>query len=231
VASNHIDIALDRTRADTILARFVLAMLARHANKKDLLAWPGQATLARRAGVSVRSIRSALRKLEALGEITEIRSGQGRASTVYRVSILAADFEVIEDDGNRKHRSGLELAETGRRGPVCENGKPEAQRRQTGSRLPIEEIEVNTPSLSPSEKAGEDGTIAEKQNGSCSSVFLSNVPDLSNSAVDEILGDRARGQTTNAEWQRRADTETRYPDGTFALGNQITSKPKKGTLQ
>lgn len=79
MTANPVDIALDRTQADTILSRFVLAMLARHAGKTDLLAWPGQVTLARRAGVSVRSIRNALLKLEALCEITKIRSGQGRA--------------------------------------------------------------------------------------------------------------------------------------------------------
>ena len=88
----NIDKALDCTRARTPTGRAILAQLARHANK-DLLSWPSQELLARRAGIEVRQVRTYLRELEDLGEIEPVKKG-GNKPTVYRVTIL--DDEVLD---------------------------------------------------------------------------------------------------------------------------------------
>ena len=209
--SRYIQTIGKRTRAKNTSTRLVLVFLADHAGK-DFLAWPSQATLARLSGVSDRTVRNALRELEALGEIRVVTHGQGRRSTVYRIELLASQYEVIEPDGNRKRGSGLELAETGRRGPVCENGKPEAQRRQTGSRLPIEEIEVNTPSFSPSETAGEDGAIAEKREAPAAPVFPSKSTDITRRTVTGHLVDHAREDQPSEIEQWATDLRARHPE-------------------
>ena len=167
---------------------------------RDHLAWPGQMTMARLSGASDRGVRKALSALLARGEIKIVTPGQGRRSTVYRVEILDEKYEVLEP------------AETGTPVPICGSRKPELSDRQTGTPVPIEEEQKETPSFSPSLTAGEDSANAEKQNGSGSAVFLSNIPNLSSSAVDEIHGDRARESEPPGLAEHVAELQARFSE-------------------
>lgn len=58
--------------------------------KPNGLAMTSQADLAKRAGVSVRSVYTALKVLESIGLLTPVRKGRiGTGASVYRVSPLA----------------------------------------------------------------------------------------------------------------------------------------------
>lgn len=152
-----------RTQTQNAVARLVLTFLAAHTGR-DLLAWPSQATLAQLCGVTKRTVRNALRELEHLQEIRVITHGQGRGSTVYRLDLLADDFELIERIENRNNHSGLRGSETGRTGPVSKISKPERDDRKTGSSIPKEEQEKEAaPSTSASPTGFEGGKFAEKR--------------------------------------------------------------------
>lgn len=113
--------------------KFVLIALADFANE-DGWAFPGQETLARMVGVSARSVRSAIRQLEALGlVVTTVRPGAGEG----------------------RHPNGYNLA-IGATGSGLPNGQPEVQRRATGSlrggnRKPASAEPSAEPSVEPEE--------------------------------------------------------------------------------
>ena len=187
-----IDKALKRTRAKTPTERFVLALYARHAGE-DLLAWPGQELLARRVGVGERQVRNAVRKLEALGELQLVRRGyKGRSTNVYRVSVLAADFDLLEHDVNRQQASGSVDPETGNGLPVAELGKPETERRQNrncGSERSA--YEESAPRLATSGPCLEGRKFAEKGSDHLS-VTPSRSDHIESTTVAGNLGNRAR---------------------------------------
>ena len=191
--SHNVRLAMERTRAQTLGARIVLAVLASHAGRPGTtVVWPKQATVARLAGISDRSVRNGLRELEGLGEISVVAHGQGRGATHYNLAILSPTFDTFEETINRKQASGLDEPETGTRGPVSENAKPETGCLETGTGLPIEEKEDISPSVPSDEMDGKDGVIAEKQNTPSPSRFPSKITDISNRAVAGRLGERAR---------------------------------------
>ncbi|MDW3118974.1 helix-turn-helix domain-containing protein [Roseovarius pacificus] len=187
-----IDKALKRTRAKTPTERFVLALYARHAGK-DLLAWPGQELLARSVGVGERQVRNAVRKLEALGELQLVRRGyKGRSTNVYRVSVLAADFDLIEHEANRQSSAGSVDPETGNPVPVVKTGKPETERhRNRHCSSDRRDTEEPAPRLSTSGPCLEGRKFAEKASDHLS-VTPSRSDHIESTTVAGNLGNRAR---------------------------------------
>lgn len=86
----NIDLAMKRTRMDQPTGRSVLAVLARHSNRK-LISYPSQETIAERIGITDRQVRTYLRLLEDLGEIEPVQKG-GNQTTRYRLNILSDDW-------------------------------------------------------------------------------------------------------------------------------------------
>jgi hypothetical protein len=91
-----VGIVLDHAVGLPAPAKFVLVVLAQHANEKrdDALSWPGVETIARKVGLSSRQVRSHLRLLEAKQWIKREGSGRGGRksdnegiTTMYRINI------------------------------------------------------------------------------------------------------------------------------------------------
>jgi hypothetical protein len=190
VSLANIDRALERTRAAKPVERLVLALLARHAHKDDLQAWPGQDLLARRAGVSERYVREAIQTLVELGEVKIIRRGaKGRAMNVYSLTILRDDFELIEVEGNRNPSSGSEPVTTGTPVPVCESGKPEPQFQR--NRNPSSSRRMREGRSTSSGAPGGEVEGAEKRVATEPTVFPGN-DHIAVCAVAGAPGDHAR---------------------------------------
>ena len=70
--------------------RHVLMVLADHVNhaRRDCLVWPSVATIARKCGLSERTVQGCLKELIALGELVVVKKGGGRNySTLYRINL------------------------------------------------------------------------------------------------------------------------------------------------
>ena len=67
----------------------VLVVLAHHWNKRERLTWPSPETIAKRAAISERKVKYALRKLESAGWITSVgsRTGGRGKSIRYRLNL------------------------------------------------------------------------------------------------------------------------------------------------
>jgi DNA-binding Lrp family transcriptional regulator len=141
VSGPFVTLVLDAVIGIEPSAKLVLVALADNANSKhNGVAFPSVATLARRAGICERQVRSNLRKLEAQGWITRESAGDGGRgmATRYRLN-LDRMKAAIEQQNPEAHRrlstkeggSALPGISEETRKPGAQN--PEVQRRKPGS--------------------------------------------------------------------------------------------------
>lgn len=106
-------LALRGSRA-TGLDLLVLLAIADHSNA-DGLAWPALETIAQRCGVNEKTVRRALPKLEALGEI-KIESRRAPEKGLGRRSLYTVNLEQLELSASQRGRlSGLTVRSTEQR--------------------------------------------------------------------------------------------------------------------
>ncbi|WAX72124.1 helix-turn-helix domain-containing protein [Gallibacterium anatis] len=64
--------------------KLVFILMANYADEKDCC-YPSQLTLARQAGLSVKTIQRVIEKLEELGFVKTLRKGTGNKSSLYQL--------------------------------------------------------------------------------------------------------------------------------------------------
>lgn len=126
--------------------RVVLLVLADHAHDDGTGAYPSQATIARKARISVRTVRDCLRRLEASGEIVRDGRRHGRTKQLieYRIVIRRQDLPPSE----RRQPDARKAAD-----PRSKGGSLTSERRQPSADEPLEEPS-GEPSVQPSGSVG-----------------------------------------------------------------------------
>ncbi|OBX09585.1 hypothetical protein QV08_01200 [Gallibacterium salpingitidis] len=77
--------------------KLVFILMANYADEKDRC-YPSQATLARQAGVSEKTIQRAIEKLEEIGFVSVLRKGTGNKSSVYCLNFKVEGSQNVTPD-------------------------------------------------------------------------------------------------------------------------------------
>lgn len=88
--------------------KLVFILMANYADEKDRC-YPSQATLARQAGVSEKTIQRAIEKLEEIGFVSVLRKGTGNKSSVYCLNFEVEGSQNVTPDnlsGSQNVHSG-----------------------------------------------------------------------------------------------------------------------------
>lgn len=125
--------------------RVVLLVLADHAHDDGAGAYPGQATIARKARIAPRTVRDCLKRLEAAGEIerTGERRGRTRQLIEYRVTVTRQELPPSE----RRQPGATTPADSDRKA-----ADSDTERRRPSA---------DEPSLEPSEEPSGEPSVSD----------------------------------------------------------------------
>lgn len=125
-----VNAVLDYSEAE-LSCRLVMVVLAERASP-DGVSWPSQVEIADKARVTVRTVTTCLRDLEAAGEVETRKAQVGRVRlNVYRLRLPCVHDEV---DYDRLERAGLKLVEPFTTGNVFHPS--ERDHRKSAARRP-----------------------------------------------------------------------------------------------
>lgn len=77
--------------------KLVFILMANYADEKDCC-YPSQPTLARQAGVSIKTIQRVIEKLEELGFVKTLRKGTGNKSSLYQLIFYLGSSQNVAPD-------------------------------------------------------------------------------------------------------------------------------------
>lgn len=77
--------------------KLVFILMANYADERDCC-YPSQPTLARQAGVSVKTIQRVIEKLEELGFVKTLRKGTGNKSSLYQLIFSLGSSQNVDPD-------------------------------------------------------------------------------------------------------------------------------------
>lgn len=79
--------------------KLVFILMANYADEKDCC-YPSQPTLARQAGVSIKTIQRVIEKLEELGFVKTLRKGTGNKSSLYQLIFYLGSSQNVAPDSS-----------------------------------------------------------------------------------------------------------------------------------